>query len=1059
MVGFFHFKTTTMLKYLLAGFLALMSIPLSAQTLLYDSGISLRNNKLNHYYKMVSWDDNQYKEFNYRNLKSTGGVVEFMNWRAIFPEGYNSKDKTKKYPMIVMLHGAGESGRSWKDHFVYLPTDLRYDNNGHNLLHGGEAHRDAVNRPVTNSRAFPGIVIFPQVSYSGSWEIGWNLGLLSSNGKMAIKVIEYMINNYNADINRIYMHGLSNGARGTWDISAKRPDLIAAVLPMSGVTSNLTEVTNIHVTTPVWLFQGGLDVNPTPSGALSLINAFISKGGNPRYTLYPNTAHSTWYEAYAEPDFFSWMLAQDKRKIYVFGGLPQVCQGESLKMGFSAGFLAYQWTLNGSNIPGATTRFLTTDKGGTYTVKFKRNDDQWYESFPTNVILREASTVAPVLANTGSVILPIEFSASNIVDLVAPTGYSEYNWFKNGTKFLTTTTNIKNIATGTGSSTAAGSYTVKVKESSGCLSLSSNNINVVYTTPHVNPTPPVQSTPVVVSDNQVSLKWTDSPGEDYYEIWRYRKAINGYTTESYKLVGKQTQNTLSYVDAGLRPMAQYAYKIRAIAGNDGRFSNEKSIVTPNDIIAPTVPTNPIVSKIAGFQASFSWTASTDNDQIASYEVFLGTTLVGSSTTTSYLLTGLIPGETYTAGVRAVDGRGNRSAIATTSFYIPTEGVAYKYYESAVALSSLASFDFTVAPTKAGVVSNFDISIRSKDDQFVFSYEGYLQVDAVGTYTFFTSSDDGSRLYINNTLVVENDGLHGTVEQSGSYTFNAIGRYPIKVTFFENGGGEVLLVSYDPPGSAAKRLIPSNKLFLIGGNSNYVPTDGVAYKYYETGDLSSLESFNFAASPTEVGTVNNFDIGVRSRDDQFVFSFEGYLQVDVTGTYTFYTASDDGSRLYIDNTMVVDNDGLHGTVEQSGSYTFNTAGRYPIKVTFFENGGGEVLEVSYDPPGTAIKQAIPDNKLFLSGDANLTALSTPEYLVVEPTAKELSVYPNPFTNSIMIDLDSKGTQRIDIVDPMKSTIKSYFTNGTDQVNIDVSDLAPGVYYLSIGNTKIRILKKE
>ena len=102
----------SMSKWLLSGVLSMCCVTtLLAQTLLYDSGYSLRNNQLSHYYKMVSWDDSQFKEFNYRSVNGSNAVTEFMNWRAIFPPGYQ-KNGPNKYPMIVMLHGAGESGRS-----------------------------------------------------------------------------------------------------------------------------------------------------------------------------------------------------------------------------------------------------------------------------------------------------------------------------------------------------------------------------------------------------------------------------------------------------------------------------------------------------------------------------------------------------------------------------------------------------------------------------------------------------------------------------------------------------------------------------------------------------------------------------------------------------------------------------------------------------------------------------------------------------------------------------------------------------------------------------------
>src|SRR5438132_13536591 len=98
-----------------------------AQTIHYQSGNSLRNNQLGHYYKMVSWDSRPYQEFTYY-LSNGTTIVEFMNWRILFPQGYQQQG-SQKYPMIIMLHGAGESGREWSGNFVYSPSDPRYDNN------------------------------------------------------------------------------------------------------------------------------------------------------------------------------------------------------------------------------------------------------------------------------------------------------------------------------------------------------------------------------------------------------------------------------------------------------------------------------------------------------------------------------------------------------------------------------------------------------------------------------------------------------------------------------------------------------------------------------------------------------------------------------------------------------------------------------------------------------------------------------------------------------------------------------------------------------------------
>ncbi|MER3316946.1 MAG: PA14 domain-containing protein [Allomuricauda sp.] len=116
-----------------------------------------------------------------------------------------------------------------------------------------------------------------------------------------------------------------------------------------------------------------------------------------------------------------------------------------------------------------------------------------------------------------------------------------------------------------------------------------------------------------------------------------------------------------------------------------------------------------------------------------------------------------------------------------------------------------------------------------------------------------------------------------------------------------------------------------------------------------------------------GTFTSFDVDALQNQedpgdtDNFSIRYSGYIQIDTQGSYTFYTSSDDGSKLFIDGTEVVDNDGAHGTRERSGSINL-TAGLHDITVLFFENGGGETLTVQYQGPSIS-KQNVPFSKLY------------------------------------------------------------------------------------------------
>jgi len=136
--------------------------------------------------------------------------------------------------------------------------------------------------------------------------------------------------------------------------------------------------------------------------------------------------------------------------------------------------------------------------------------------------------------------------------------------------------------------------------------------------------------------------------------------------------------------------------------------------------------------------------------------------------------------------------------------------------------------------------------------------------------------------------------------------------------------------------------------------------GVWYEYGE-GSWSLLPDFDIVATAKQ-GVINNFDITVRNQNDNFCFRFTGKINIAAAGDYTFYTTSDDGSQLFIDGAMLVDNDGLHGDAEQSGTVTL-TAGLHDIAVTMFELGGGETLIVEYEGPGIT-RGPIPDDVLTL-----------------------------------------------------------------------------------------------
>jgi hypothetical protein len=102
----------------------------------------------------------------------------------------------------------------------------------------------------------------------------------------------------------------------------------------------------------------------------------------------------------------------------------------------------------------------------------------------------------------------------------------------------------------------------------------------------------------------------------------------------------------------------------------------------------------------------------------------------------------------------------------------------------------------------------------RNDFVAAVFEGWLEVPTSGVWRLFTHSDDGSRLFVGDTLVVDNDGLHGMVERSGDIGL-AAGRHPIRVEFFENQGGAGLIVRWSGPG-VGKTIVPASAWSHGGG---------------------------------------------------------------------------------------------------------------------------------------------------------------------------------------------------------------------------------------------------
>lgn len=782
------------------------------------------------YRDMTSWDSSPYKQGNLREKNGTSDYF-ILNYRLLFPVNY-TPSYAEGYPLIVMMHGAGERGNCWDNNCFWdtrtwkpttnnppAPTDVNHEllNNDYNLLHGGNVHLQArnlagsrlPNDPNLPARAFPGFVLFPQNLN------GWD----GNSVQDAIRLIRLISKRYKIDPNRVYVHGLSNGGVATYDIIKRAPWMFAAALPMSApsesaIISKGLAPTISHI--PLWVFQGGLDTAPTPARTQGYVKRFRDAGAEVRYTEYSNLGHGVWNTAYASPDFFSWMLGKNKANIHLFAGVSTICgtNGQGVRMELARGFFHYQWERNGVIISGATSATYVAETNGTYRARYSRRKNPGpsdWNRWSDPVKVTTLTMTKPAISQTGTVVLK-GLDNYGYAHLKAEGDFAHYYWYKNGVLLNLpgsqddTTRHVKLSAGDCSSGTCAGNgvYTLIVAGPDKCPSPRSDGKYVFFNNQApINITAPGNFTGTPLADAKVSLSWNDaSTNENGFEIWRRRKT--GSTTFSkWEMAPITPPNTTSMVDKGLYPSSTYQYKIRAV-GNTGRSNYTPSatneylvVVTSGDTQHPTVPQNLSAEATGIREIELRWTASTDNTGIKEYQIYYGANVIPTgSTATSFRLSNLPLNSDFTFTVRAKDFGGNLSAAsnaAAASTYVT--GLFYEHTTGT--FSDIDLINWSVAEYE-GKVANFTLAPRTQEDYFNFQFDGYLYITTGGSYQFQTYSDDGSRVTIDGILAVDNDGQHGPRTITGTAMTLSAGPRLINVKYFDYTGGQSLVVKYKGP---------------------------------------------------------------------------------------------------------------------------------------------------------------------------------------------------------------------------------------------------------------------
>ena len=354
------------------------------------------------------------------------------------------------------------------------------------------------------------------------------------------------------------------------------------------------------------------------------------------------------------------------------------------------------------------------------------------------------------------------------------------------------------------------------------------------------------------------------------------------------------------------------YKVRVTEqfGCSSNFSPVDTVVAASGTPAPDPAANPSAIAASSSSIQLNW----DNNPTPQYnetgfEIYRTTTsgsnyklvAINPTDALAYLDQGLAANTKYFYIVRAVNGNG--AAASTSEFFATTK----------------SDTTAPTAPTNLKVTGTTRSSVSLVWD---------ASTDDVGVYRY--------DIYVN--------GVKAYSTANTSFTVNALNALQIYSFYVK---------ARDISGNISPA---SSQVSAPAGLS------GLHYNYYQ-GTWSVLPDFN-TLTPFATGTTTNVTLAPALQTVNYGFLWQGYIKIPTTGTYTFETNSDDGSKLYIGQysnsaTAVVNNDGLHGAQSKTGNITLN-AGIYPIAITFFQQGGGASMQVYWKNNVGLARQLIPDN---------------------------------------------------------------------------------------------------
>ena len=260
------------------------------------------------------------------------------------PNGYE-ENSSRKWPVLIYLHGDGERGNGKEDldfvlgygplyevwvqkrdlpFIIIAPQNHMFGRDGkdgpdyiRNRTREGIPKRLDEGVPPHNTD-MPALQMYGPMrgavpaedipSERFQTETGWR-----KTDPDVITILDSVLQNYHADKDRVYLSGASMGGFGTWYYASQYPEKFAALLPVVGYPSVEQAEAVAKAGIPVWVFSGGRDPAVETKYFFAGMNRMDELGANMRFTTEQDMFHDVWNRVYASEDVYNWLLQYKKR--------------------------------------------------------------------------------------------------------------------------------------------------------------------------------------------------------------------------------------------------------------------------------------------------------------------------------------------------------------------------------------------------------------------------------------------------------------------------------------------------------------------------------------------------------------------------------------------------------------------------------------------------------------------------------------------------------------------------------------------------------------------------